>query len=103
MAVLSIAALFGMGAVTAKADYLFDICPSGLSGIATLVTSCPFADVVRASWYASPGSVVDAYSPVTGRLYVMFCNSQQLVRFNGGGQRLAVRCDGGTDAVVVFW
>ncbi|MBB3749916.1 hypothetical protein FHT44_002377 [Mycolicibacterium sp. BK634] len=51
----------------------FKICPSGLSGVASDDTSCAFADNVRASWYASPGSAINAYSPVTSQSYLMRC------------------------------
>lgn len=51
----------------------FRLCPSGLTGVASAETSCAFADNVRRSWYGQPGSVVTAYSPVTGRLYTMRC------------------------------
>lgn len=49
------------------------ICPSGVSAVASEDTSCAFADNVRASWYSSRGSVVIAYSPVTGQEYRMLC------------------------------
>lgn len=51
----------------------FRLCPSGLTGVASAETSCAFADNVRQAWYGQPGSVVTAYSPVTGRLYTMSC------------------------------
>lgn len=51
----------------------FRLCPSGLAGVASAETSCAFADNVRQSWYSQPGSVITAYSPVTGRLYTMRC------------------------------
>jgi hypothetical protein len=51
----------------------FKLCPSGLTGVASDETSCAFADNVRRAWYGQPGSVVTAYSPVTGRLYTMRC------------------------------
>ncbi|MGJ6126684.1 DUF2510 domain-containing protein [Mycolicibacterium sp. Y3] len=51
----------------------FRLCPSGLTGVASAETSCAFADNVRQSWYGQPGSVITAYSPVTGRLYTMRC------------------------------
>jgi len=57
---------------TAKAES-FDICPSGMSGVATDDTSCAFADNVRFSWYAQPGTIVTAFSPVTGKTYTMQC------------------------------
>ncbi|MEH3135923.1 MAG: DUF2510 domain-containing protein [Mycolicibacterium neoaurum] len=51
----------------------FKLCPSGLTGVASADTSCAFADNVRNAWYAQPGSVITAYSPVTGKLYTMRC------------------------------
>ncbi len=51
----------------------FRLCPSGLTGVASAETSCAFADNVRRAWYGQPGSVITAYSPVTGRLYTMRC------------------------------
>lgn len=51
----------------------FKLCPSGLSGVASAETSCAFADNVRRAWYSQPGSIITAYSPVTGRLYTMRC------------------------------
>lgn len=51
----------------------FRLCPSGLAGVASDETSCAFADNVRRAWYGQPGSVITAYSPVTGRLYTMRC------------------------------
>lgn len=95
------AALLGQ-APPAHADFVFDVCPSGRSGIATTVTSCPFADDVRASYFARPGLFIEAYSPVTGQVYDMECNSNTVATLNIG-RRLAVTCNGGNDAVVVFW
>ena len=54
---------------------VFDICPSGMSGVSTADTSCAFADNVRWAWYSQPGSVVTAYSPVTHQSYAMQCTS----------------------------
>ncbi|WP_233211113.1 hypothetical protein [Mycobacterium sp. shizuoka-1] len=51
----------------------FKICPSGVTGVASADTSCAFADNVRSSWYASPGSAINAYSPVTDQSYLMRC------------------------------
>lgn len=61
-------------APTANADE-FTICPSGMSGVATDDTSCAFADNVRYSWYAQPGTIITAFSPVTGDTYTMQCTS----------------------------
>lgn len=51
----------------------FSLCPSGLSGVASDDTSCAFADSVRMSWYANPGPAVAAFSPITGKSYLMRC------------------------------
>lgn len=51
----------------------FNLCPSGLSGVATDDTSCAFADNVRSAWYSQPGQSVVAYSPVTNQSYLMTC------------------------------
>ena len=59
-------------AAPANADY-FTVCPSGMSGVATDDTSCAFADNVRFSWYAQPGTIVTAFSPVTAQTYTMQC------------------------------
>lgn len=101
-----LAALAGLAlaaAPTAHADYVFAVCPSGQSGIVTNVTSCPFADSVRRSYLSYPATYVAAYSPVTGQDYVMACNANTVVNVGGLGNRLGVRCDGGNNAVVVFW
>ena len=59
------------------------MCPSGISGVANDSTSCEFADSVAIAWRNSPRYVVDAYSPVTGRLYRMSC-APNTVSINGG-------------------
>lgn len=70
-----VGAAIGVGIVcgpTAGAD-TFTVCPSGMSGFATDDTSCAFADNVRYSWYAQPGAIITAFSPVTGQTYKMQC------------------------------
>ena len=52
---------------------VFDLCPSLESGVSTADTSCAFADSVRWAWYSQPGTIVTAYSPVTGKFYTMQC------------------------------
>jgi hypothetical protein len=54
-------------------------------------TSCPFAANVRAAYEEARSSVVETYSPATGRNYRMHCT-------NGEPHR----CTGGNDAVVSF-
>ncbi|MHA3021282.1 DUF2510 domain-containing protein [Mycobacterium sp. BMJ-28] len=67
----------------------FRLCPSGLTGVASAETSCAFADNVRQSWYGQPGSVITAYSPVTGRLYTMRCVAASTTAWSA-----AQRCTG---------
>lgn len=103
-------ALFMAGGILAasitapsRADITFVTCPSGNSAIATTVTSCPFADEVRYSYFTQGGPSITAFSPVTGRSYRMYCGSGYTATMNTGLQHVAVRCDGGTNATVVFW
>ena len=51
----------------------FELCPSGMTGVVTEDTSCEFADNVRYSWYAQPGTIITAFSPKTGQTYTMQC------------------------------
>lgn len=78
----------------------FSLCPSGLSGVASADTSCAFADSVRAAWYSSAGPVVLAYSPVTGKSYLMRCAPAVTDVWTG-----AKRCAGTNDygAVLVVY
>lgn len=69
--VIAVAAI-GVPTPAAHADE-FNICPSGLTGVATADTSCAFADNVRAAQLAQPGPIVSAYSPVTQQTYLMQC------------------------------
>ena len=71
-AALTVGTLTGAGAANAEN---FNICPSGESGVSTADTSCAFADNVRWAWYSQPGTIVTAYSPVTGLYYTMQCTS----------------------------
>lgn len=87
----------------ATADDPFIPCPSGLSGIATMVTSCPFADNVRRGYFSQGGPEVVAYSPVTGQVYLMDCIAGFTARFIDGEVRVAVKCFGGSNAAVVVW
>jgi hypothetical protein len=70
----ALAVVAGLAAApTANAEDV-NICPSGMTGVATADTSCAFAENVRAAWYAQPpGAVVTAYSPVTQQTYTMQC------------------------------
>ena len=75
-----IAGALGVAAVAAAVSLApsasaesFDVCPSGISGVSTADTSCHFADNVSRAWYGQPGTIVRAYSPVTGLFYTMQC------------------------------
>ena len=63
----------GLATSGAASAEVFDVCPSGVSGVATADTSCAFADNVRWAWYSQPGNIVTAYSPVTHQSYTMQC------------------------------
>jgi len=54
-------------------------------------TSCAFADVVRSAYESSDSPTVDAFSPVTGKVYTMTCTS--------GSPHV---CTGGNNASVTF-
>lgn len=100
--------MLGAGLLAAPSTHAtggqFIMCPSGRSGIATSVTSCPFADNVRSSYIASGGaSLINVYSPVTGEVYTMQCGTGFTASFVNGATVNAVRCVGGNDAVVVIW
>jgi hypothetical protein len=88
-------------ATPARAD-VFTVCPSGMTGVATDDTSCAFADNVRWAWYAQPGTIVTAYSPVTHQSYTMQCAStattywpvaKRCVGLNSSGVGLVVYID----------
>lgn len=85
-------------AAPAHADQ-FTICPSGMTGVVTEDTSCAFADNVRYSWYAQPGTIITAFSPKTGQTYTMQCtntmtdvwrNAKRCVGVNDSGYGLIV-------------
>lgn len=83
----------------------FVVCDDGHSGIATDVTSCPFAINVRRAYMNQdrPYAVVYVYSPVTKKDYDMQCQPG-FTAVNKSGQRSdAVRCVGGNNAVVVIF
>lgn len=91
--------------VVAQADFVFDMCPSGMDGVvAGTPTSCPFADNVRRSYFAGGGAMVAAYSPITGQGYVMDCGHTNFVaHLSDGETHPGVLCTGGNDAAVVIW
>ena len=102
LAALSIG-LVAAPVASAYVDESFIMCPSGRSGVATAVTSCPFADNVRYSYLTQSGSVVRTYSPVTGQSYVMQCGEGFQAYFSNGATVRSARCVGGNNAVVVVW
>ena len=73
----------GLAAATATGALLFGAVPAQAesfigcgygAGIATSVTSCEFAQNVRYAWFHQPGRIIEAYSPVTGQYYTMYCD-----------------------------
>lgn len=80
----------------------FIMCPSGRDGVASAVTSCPFADMVRLAYLTQPGDVVTAYSPITEQSYVMTCHPIT-AHFTNGMTVDGNECEGGNDADVVVW
>lgn len=94
--VLALGALWA--STHAKAES-FDVCPSGLTGVATADTSCAFADSVRASFYWQPSWTVFAKSPVTGKFYTMQCSRTDTT---GTGWYDSKRCFGLNDAGVAL-
>lgn len=94
-----------LSAPRAYADEDVAVCPSGYAGVATSVTSCAFADSVRAVWASEGGpSVLNVFSPVTGDTYTMYCNAAHRIYLHASGAiKYAARCVGGNDAVVWIW
>ena len=86
----------------AHADGVFDICPSGHTGVMSgTPTSCAFADNVHDAWHSQQSNPVTAYSPVTGQYYTMTC-----VPGNSTVSGIHVdgwTCYGGNNAQVVLW
>lgn len=96
--VLVLAAGALWAAQRAKAE-TFDVCPSGVSGVASFDTSCAFADAVRASFYWQPSWTIFAKSPVTGKIYTMQCARTDT---SGTGWYDSKRCFGVNDAGAVL-
>lgn len=96
VAVLTVGALWA--AQRAKAE-TFDVCPSGVSGIASFDTSCAFADSVRAAFYWQPSWTIFAKSPVTGKIYTMQCSRTDT---SGTGWLDSKRCFGVNDAGAIL-
>ena len=94
--VMALAALWASSRAGAET---FDVCPSGLSGVATPDTSCAFADSVRAAFYWQPSWTVIARSPVTGKFYTMQCSRTDTT---GTGWYDSKRCFGVNDAGAVL-
>jgi hypothetical protein len=103
-----ILSLFFVGGISdvapAHADESFFVCPPSYhSGIATLVTSCPFAENVRAAYLTQGGPIVVAYSPVTGMAYTMQCAGGFIAHLYDGTIVPSMRCAGGNNAVVIVF
>ena len=99
-----VTALFSLAvAVPAHAEDYFIGCPSGHSGIATTVTSCPFAENVRQAYLSQDGMVVTAYSPVTNQYYDMQCAPGFIAHLRNGPTVPSVRCVGGDNALVIIF
>ena len=73
------------------------------AGIATSVTACELAQNVRYAWFHQPGRIIEAYSPVTGQYYTMYCDPNYTARMDTGRVYNSVHCEGGNNAVVVIW
>lgn len=100
--IVTVAATALAVAPIAHADGVFDICPSGHTGVMSgTPTSCPFADNVHDAWNSQQSNPVNAYSPVTGQYYTMTC-----VPGEATVSRIHVEgwiCYGGNNAQVVLW
>ena len=111
VAAATVTALGGLAATTVAAippaqayGEDFYVCQSGHSGVATTVTSCAFAESVRYSYITQDGSMITAYSPVTGQYYDMQCASGFIAHLHNTGAAVpSVRCVGGNNAVVIVF
>lgn len=97
--VVLVAALGALWASQRANAETFDVCPSGLTGVATPDTSCAFADSVRAAFYWQPGWTIIATSPVTGKFYTMQCRRQSTDVWEWTNEK---RCFGVNDAGAVL-
>lgn len=102
IATAAVAGALVAAAPSAQADYVFNACPSGRTGVASTVTSCAFADNVRYAWYGQGINPVAAYSPTTGLVYSMYCTSATN-RLNNGLVTDGYLCEGGNNARVVIF
>jgi hypothetical protein len=100
-AALTAGALIGPGTANAITE-IFLPCGGG-AGVATTVTSCGFAQNVRAAYFTQPGPVVTAWSPAMNRYYDMQCQAGFVATFSNGMSVNSARCVGGDNAVVVVW
>lgn len=94
--VLALGALWASHEANAET---FDICPSGVTGVASADTSCAFAEAVRTSFYWNPSWTIFAKSPVTGKFYTMQCSRTDTT---GTGWSDSKRCYGINDAGVAL-
>ena len=58
------------------------------------MTSCEFAQNVRYAWFHQPGRIIEAYSPVTGQYYTMYCDPNYTARMDTGRVYDSVHCEG---------
>jgi hypothetical protein len=104
IAVAVVVLVMALGALWASSRAhaeVIDLCPSGVSGVASPATTCGFADNVRSAFYGQPGWTVLAYSPATRGVYVMTCGHA----VTGNGWWDPKRCIGtgaGSSALVVY-
>jgi hypothetical protein len=99
-AALTVGGLAGIGPAHAAS---FAICPSHHAGVIDgTPTSCPFADNIRAGWYANAGvNPFLVYSPVTEESYPVACVAS--VENVSGVVINGWTCYGGHDAEAVIW
>ncbi|MCT7369417.1 hypothetical protein [Mycolicibacterium llatzerense] len=90
-------------ALPVRADTPFVMCPGGRAGVATVFTSCAFAENVRRGYLSHGGGEVIAYSPVTDALYDMWCQPGYQAAFDNGAVVTSAICTGGSNAAVVVW
>ena len=59
---------------------------------------------MRAAYFQSGGPIVQAYSPVMEKYYVMDCSYRNFIaKLAYGGTHPGVLCSGGVNAAVVIW
>ncbi len=89
-------------APSASAGSLFNICPSGASGVMGGHTSCAFADVIHDGYYRH-GNHFSAFSPVMGKWYDVDCSEHGTTTFTNGHVHYGAHCYAGNNAEAVVW